>query len=116
MPDISIACLAVMALTVVAWLTVIPLAGATISRAITVERIFSPVRDFIEVRWPRSLLHYISTCPVCMSYWTTSACSVAGWWIIGGPTSPPGLAAAALLTLAAIRPANIFASYGESPN
>ena len=98
-------------LTIVAWLTVIPLAGATIARAVTVERIFSALRDFIEIRWPRSLLHYVSTCPVCMSYWSTCACSLAAWWVTGWGFSPRCVVALVILTLAAIRPANILATW-----
>jgi hypothetical protein len=86
------------------------------ARAIAVERIFEPLRAFIEIRWPRSWIHYLSSCPVCMSYWTTTVCSITAWWIIGGGCSPKEVAALALLTLAAIRPANIFSSYGKLPN
>lgn len=106
-PDAAIEVIA--SLVVVAWLTVIPLAGATVSRAITVERIFDWLRDFIEIRWPRTLVHYLVTCPVCMSYWTTATCSIAGWITIGAPTSVRGMACLGILTLAAIRIANILA-------
>jgi hypothetical protein len=100
--------------TIVAWLTVIPLAGATISRVITLERISDWPRAQIELRWPRGLIHYLSQCPICMSYWTTTGCSAAAWWALEFRTTVGALIVWALLTLAAIRLANFFAAYGRS--
>ena len=104
----------ILGVVIVAWLAVIPLAGATISRAMTVERISDPIRAFIEIRWPNSLIHYLSSCTTCMSYWTTSACSAAAGWASGVQPSPIPVTVWILLTLASIRLANLFATHGES--
>lgn len=104
----------VLLVVVVLWLAVIPLAGATIARVLTVERVTDWFRAQIEMRFPRGMIHYLSTCTVCMSYWTTTMVSAVVWLLLRLPMSPVDIVIWIILTLASIRMSVILAENGKS--
>lgn len=101
---------------VVAWLAVIPLAGSTVARVTTVERVFGWFRAQVELRWKNSLFHYLVNCTICTSYWTTTAISAISWWTLKLPIRLEYLGVWVILTLASIRVAVILAKDGRNPD
>lgn len=71
---------------VTVWLLVIPGAGSLWGQIVAEERIFEPLRDWIEVNTGASLLTYLINCRTCLTCWFTSIIFLLAFIDLGAPS------------------------------